>query len=106
MSLNCRPGDLARVYVTDPTYRCIQDCIVKLKDEPYYMLNNEPYWDIEEPLMFVAPRTDVNARGRLVYEGETVPVHGLPDRFLRPIRGMTGEDQILRIAGKPQEVAA
>jgi hypothetical protein len=56
----------------------------------YTVLDSGPAWEVDLPLN--------------TWEGKAQ--NFLLDSCLRPIRDQDGEDEILRIAGKPQEVTA
>jgi hypothetical protein len=81
--MNCKPGDLAvivRARLAPPLLGRLVKCIAPRDDDA---------WWVDIPL--TCPVT-----------GETW--FSVYDRALRPIRDQDGEDEILRIAGKPQEV--
>lgn len=89
MSLNCRPGDLARVVGLPPSCRLGNDRFVKLKNEPAFIGHGgDPCWKLEEAFTF-AMAADAQSvwTGEVFVEGQLVYVYELEDKYLRPIRG-------------------
>lgn len=93
MKLNCKPGDLAIVVNSKSS----PDCIGLITRVVSYLpdVTGDPAWIVDPPLH----------DGRL-FNGLERPGNWWMDAALRPIRDQDGEDEILRIAGKPQEVKA
>lgn len=85
--MNCKPGDLA-IVVRSRRYPECNGMILKIEHLAY-----PGYWRVS---------------GKLIEE--YAARHGkslnLNDRLLRPIRDNPGEDEMLRIVGKPTEVVA
>lgn len=82
--MNCRPGDLAvivRCQMHPPLIGTFVRVVRRVPDD---------YWYMDSPL----PKPD---------GGAWIFIH---DSCLRPIRDNDGEDEMLRIAGKPNEVTA
>lgn len=87
--MNCKPGDLAVIVRCDHEHRWAIGRIVRVVTAVVSAWGTIG-WALEHPL--VGPdgqRRDCAA-----------------DRCLRPIRDQDGEDEILRLVGKPQEVTA
>lgn len=78
--MRCRPGDLA-MYVG--RHSALLGRVVEVCAPREW---HEPAWFISPPLHFPDGKDP----------------HSCLDRSLRPIRPNQGEDEILRIAGKPQ----
>lgn len=91
--MNCKQGDLA-VVVGIPTGKVSREIgkIVKCKSLTKSWAGVD-CWILEDPIP--AP-----------YLGPRIMLLAVADQDLRPLRGDPGEDEILRIAGKPQEVTA
>jgi hypothetical protein len=99
--MNCKPGDLAFVFRSDTGLNLgkIVRC-VRLHDSATHDVDGVPFtpgaarprWVIDPPLV---------AR---MESGRLSPLYSAPDDQLRPIRDNDGEDEMLRIAGKPREV--
>lgn len=85
--MNCKPGDLAVIVRAISEWQHVGKIVRVLR---LVELEGENCWRTEPEL-----RT---ADGRYWI--------GWRDRNLRPIRDSDGEDEMLRIAGKPQEVNA
>lgn len=84
--MNCKPGDLARYVGRDPKcYGYVVTCIAL--DPRGHRALGELCWVVDPPL----PAEDGMVR-----------CLGVADSALRPIRDQPGEDEILRIAGKPR----
>ena len=98
--MNCRPGDLARVVRMPNVMRAANDRFVRLTDEPAFLLGSDWTWRLTEPLEVVL-LGNCTQGGVQFWIGETVVVTELQDEYLRPIRDQPGEDEILRIAGRP-----
>jgi hypothetical protein len=77
--MNCKPGDLAVVLCPLHEMRFFGKIVQTIR------FVNGDYWEVDPPLD--------NFKG--VY-----------DNWLRPIRDNDGEDEILRIAGKPEKANA
>ena len=89
MKLNCKPGDLAMVVrVTHKEAEWILGRVVRCVR--LEVLGGRAGWMLEEGVTH--PET--------VFEW-----HWIADDCLRPIRDQDGEDEMLRIAGLPHEVA-
>ena len=87
MKLNCKPGDLAVIVGGYPTIN--MGAFVTIVELAQTL--NGGLWQIKSP-----SRPLIGPTGLLV---ELVD-----DYCLRPIRDTDGEDEILRIAGKPQSL--
>ncbi len=88
--MNCKPGDLAMIVRSwagneGRIVRCVRFAGVLLWND----LGRQPTWAIDPAIL--------NADGELVQE--------CMDCQLRPIRDNDGEDEMLRIAGKPREIS-
>jgi len=95
MSLNCQQGDMARIIRSeagnrDKIVQCVRAIGPKKVLWPDDRFTDEYLWEIDRDL----PRMD----------GRTTRM--IPDSCLRPIRDQPGEDEMLRIAGRPREVEA
>lgn len=87
MTLNCKPGDLARVISTPATRQAnVADKIIKVTElapgSPF------PAWFYEGPMFFCTCGC-----------GQHLEAFG--DVLLRPLRGQEGDDETLAWAGKP-----
>lgn len=95
MTLNCKPGDLARV-ISDPetVVSGMADKIVKVT-QLTLISGVWPGW------LYAGP-------AHVCICGCGCVVNGVADTLLRPIRGQAGDDETLAWAGKPApvEVAA
>lgn len=101
--MNCKPGDLARIYGMPPACANANDRIVKLKDQAPDFLEGEPHWQLEHPVDFQMARGGRNKfTGELYEAGDRVYIDSCNDKYLRPIRGLPGTDEILLKAGKPK----
>lgn len=96
--MNCRPGDLAVIASTAGRIGVQRRIIEALLGMPVrvvtpYSLEGEPAWKIEREISVLIG---------------TVPaaIVGIADAVLRPLRDGEGEDEMLRIAGKPVTEAA
>lgn len=86
--MNCKPGDLA-IYVgwgSPKDLGQIVTCVKFLGDLPVAGGGTAPMWLVEPPLKNSDYRRDWVADGAL-----------------RPIRPNDGEDEMIRIAGKPHD---
>lgn len=106
MKLNCRPGDLAVVIAGRVENIGAMVRVVRLYDTGETV--SGVLWLGEGHIGWV-----VEALGRdlVAYmDDDTVPFKFrtavIADKSLRPIRGAEGEDEILRLAGKPEGIAA
>lgn len=95
MKLNCRQGDLARVVrsVAGNRDKIVQCVRARGPAEVFWPGDKSTYefmWEIDRWLPCI--------------DGRTTNI--LPDSVLRPIRGLSGDDEMLRIAGRPNEVEA
>jgi hypothetical protein len=98
--MNCKPGDLAIITGLHPAVDAANGRIVRLADAAPVSVNGEPAWILAERVEVV-----LLANGRSFNQqfwiGETVWFDRLQDKYLRPIRDSDGEDEMLRLAGKP-----
>ena len=91
--MNCKPGDLA-IHIggvlgaKSRNAGKIVRCVRLIGEVPGWSGNR---WEIEGGPIF-------GALGSIAHHAD--------DAYLRPIRDNPGEDEMLRIAGKPHEVAA
>ena len=93
MKTNCRPGDLARVIRSHAGNRDkIVQCVRAIG--PMRVLHADDTFTVE--FLWEIDRNLPNIGGLL---GNV-----FPDSDLRPIRGQPGEDEILRIAGRPMGI--
>ena len=95
MSLNCKQGDMALVIRSvagnrDKIVQCLRAVGPMNMLWPDDRVTVEFMWEIDRDLARLDGRST-----KLV-----------PDSFLRPIRDQPGEDEMLRIAGRPHEVDA
>lgn len=93
MTLNCKQDDIARIIRSEAGNRdkivtCVRAVGPMRVLWPDDRWTDEYMWEIDREL----PRMD----------GRTTKI--LPDSCLRPIRDEPGEDQMLRIAGRPREI--
>jgi hypothetical protein len=88
--MNCKPGDLA--IVVSPRAKNagkIGRCVSRY-DGPW--LDGEgPGWVLDGTVLYR-------------HDGTRKRINVIMDKWLRPIRDNDGEDEMLRIAGKPREV--
>lgn len=91
--MNCKPGDLAVILWTRNYPENIGALVRVLHDSPNGPLPEYGHqWSVE-PLQRV-----MTSIGKAGPGGE----FSMPDRFLRPLRDNDGDDEMLRIAGKPE----
>lgn len=93
--MNCKPGDLAIVVKSEFCNEGkIVTCIRLASDADLaqygYGSQGWVHWLVD----------------RVISSGNGRPCPFMPDKYLRPIRPGEGEDEMLRIAGKPTEVTA
>lgn len=98
MGLNCKPGDLAIVVRANDGVSGIIGSVVRVTVP--HVINGKPAWRLETPLSCVM-RMGGRACGVRVKAGEFVQIDGVPDAWLKPLRDSDGEDEMLRIAGRP-----
>ena len=96
--MNCRPNELAVIASTAGRTGLQRRIVEELIGTPVrviapYLLCGEPAWRIEQEINILIG--DVPAA-----------VVGIADAVLRPLRDGDGEDEMLRIAGKPVTEAA
>ena len=84
MKLNCKVGDVARVVRPGPAYGYIVTCLERF-DGPWRDSDYEPGWRVDAKL----PARD----------GSMFAFIG--DYNLRPLRDNDGEDEMLRLVGRP-----
>ncbi len=105
--MNCRPGDLARIFGTHPALN-LSDRIVKLADEPAQLLFGTPHWRLEEPVYTALSTAGTNVHtGERFAAGERCLARMLPDKYLRPIRhpGPAAVDEVVaRLGAAPRLV--
>lgn len=94
--MNCKQGDLAIVVKSElgnegKVVRCIR--VLSKKESDALMYWSGPLWEVDAPLKasfgFVVTYTN-----------------HCPDSYLRPLRNQDGEDEMLRISGKPEQLTA
>lgn len=90
--MNCRPGDLAIIVKSvagneGKIVRCIR--LLPSGSDKKFVFDG-PRWVIDRP----------------VPDSIGLEISSLADCALRPIRDNDGEDEMLRITGKPQEISA
>lgn len=99
MKLNCKPGDLAVMV------RCNNPInlgrIVRCESFDGAVNVHGPAGRIYPGAWRISPALPAWSG----WSGPATTTHA-PDEFLRPIRGQDGEDQILRLVGKPEKVTA
>jgi len=96
--MNCKPGDLVVIASTAGRTGVQRRIVEALLGMPVrvvtpYSLEGEPAWKIEREInVLIGP----------------VPaaIVGIADAVLRPLRDRDGEDEMLRIVGKPVTEAA
>lgn len=95
--MNCKPGDLAVIVHSHFADTIGMLCLVTSQ----YDIDEDGGW-------CWACRVSRAVSWEHEDTGEVVLGRNgmIPDSWLRPIRDSDGEDQMLRIAGKPQEVTA
>jgi hypothetical protein len=98
--MNCKAGELARVTSIHPALADAEDRIVRVVEA--CVVAGEPAWVLEERVCFVATG-NFKSLGKSFYIGTPVFFDRLQDKYLRPIRDTDGEDEMLRIAGHPQD---
>jgi hypothetical protein len=84
--MNCKPGNLAVIVRASMEPELLGRIVTVTTISPWFVI---PHWRTDPPLRM---------RGG---DGYWV----VPDYCLRPLRDNDGEDEILRIAGKPQPVS-
>lgn len=97
--MNCVKGDLARIVNIHPALQEVHGRIVTCVKAG--SLSGEPTWKLDRRIDFVALKNFCSC-GTSFYVGESVWFDEIPDKYLRPIRDQPGEDEILKIAGKPR----
>ncbi len=90
--MRCKQGDIAMIVYSKYSPECLGDIVRCVRFEPGP--DGLPAWRIDRKLH----------NGKQV--GPSLKVEGdwWGDETLRPIRGRLGEDEMLRIAGKPVTV--
>jgi hypothetical protein len=89
--LNCKQGDLAVVVKSTAgnegkIVRCVRMHDSETHDlDGWPTFSSGPRWVIDRPLHGLAGR----------------PIYTCPDRFLRPLKDSDGEDEVLRLVGRP-----
>ena len=94
--MNCKPGDLAVIVRSDfpASIGCL--CLVLKSNE----IDHEGMW-------CWAVRASNKIEWEYGFKTVVLNRHGfVPDAWLRPIRDNDGEDEMLRIVGKPEGVTA
>ena len=91
--MNCKPGDLA-VIVRSADGQAVGRIVECLRIEGAHS-ELGPMW-----------RVKTSGKGVVTIHGTLAVFFHMPDSWLRPIRDNDGEDEILRIVGKPQTVEA
>ena len=92
MQLNCRPGDLAVIVRTEYRPQLLGRVATCVRLHNSYKMD-------ADGLLFINPTPGP----RWVVEGSIVDLKTIADRNLKPIRHDGGEDEMPRIAGRPQE---
>jgi hypothetical protein len=91
--MNCKPGDLAVIvrgtYAVGRIVTCVRYAGRRTFKQRHRLSEPADSWQIDPPVP--------GWRGALV--------NHVRDADMRPIRDNVGEDEILRIAGKPQPVS-
>lgn len=97
--MNCQKGDIAYVASSGPSAGVVRQ-VEHIWPAGFdgWLKDLGPIWSLDQDLDVL----EVNFIGA----SRLAKTWTCPDIFLRPIRGGEGEDEILRIAGKPQEVTA
>lgn len=94
---NCRTGDLARivggVMNADKIVLCRYRAWRGDKIDGV-TVDQDDWWVIDRPLDLATT------------DGKLVKVRAVRDVYLRPMRGGMGEDEMIRIAGKPRKEGA
>jgi len=95
--MNCKQGDLAIIVRSEAgnegkIVRCIRFLGDRLWISKDGSIKSSPTWEINALLPS--------------WNGDVDPRKLLQDEVLRPLRDNDGEDEMLRIAGKPQKVTA
>lgn len=89
--MNCKPGDLAVIVNSEDTPKAVGSIVRCIKYEPGH--NGRPAWII-----------DKNFGDRISDDGRRLIIgNWFADFCLRPIRDQDGEDEMIRIAGKPNK---
>jgi hypothetical protein len=96
--MNCEQNDLARIVVIHPAIAHVADRIVKCV--LLTTINGEPAWKLDRRISFTA-KTHFTAMGASFGPGDGAWFDTLQDKYLRPIRGLPGSDEVLREAGHP-----
>lgn len=102
--MNCQPGDLARIVGLGALLEGADDRIVRLVNQP----SENGFWLLETPIQArvrVFCRTG-NDENNHLHPGDVSVFKGIHDDKLRPIRDLPGQDQMLRLAGKPPALDA
>lgn len=102
--MNCKPGDLAIIISSRNCPELIGHVVEVIRafvpgSDLWIYWDGSPSWHIRYPDGRLIPRV-VGLEARRVPGGDRV----FYDRNLRPIRDQPGEDEILRIAGKPCDI--
>ncbi len=102
---NCRTGDIARIVnmppqlaqASDRFVRCVAACEIR----------GEPAWILEERVNFTILSAGRSLpSGEVFQAGDKIYIDRIQDKYLRPIRDSDGEDEMLRLAGRPNETPA
>lgn len=101
--MNCQPGDLARIYGLPPSLADANDRIVKLTDEPPVVWNGDACWALVDAVNLVIASDCTNKFSREHFvAGDRAVIDVLADKYLRPIRGLPGTDEMVLKAGLPK----
>jgi hypothetical protein len=85
MKLNCKKGDLAVIVRSEAGNEgCVVQCVALLPPGAEGWASLGPRWLIDRPIM--------SSKG---------PIHSVADARLRPLRDGDGEDEVLRLVGRP-----
>lgn len=93
--MNCKPGDLAIITQGRDSGKIVQCLHIASEPELKELHPHKdflPVWAIDQHVRWHRP------------SGAKVVAPFCPDRLLKPLRDNPGEDEVLRLVGKPNEV--
>lgn len=100
--MNCTVGDLARITGLPAPCASLNDRIVRCVEAE--IVHGEPGWRLDRELHFrMTGACRCTKTGETFADGDECAVDSLQDKYLRPIRGLPGQDETLRWAPVPRQ---